>query len=597
MIVKMKKITLMIREAESEFALKKLGDAGVLHIQTKPQQQSGAISQLESALAETNTVISLLEQMKDNRTTPQPQPAPTAEQVLQLNQERLQKQTYLAELQKQLEWYETWGNISNDTLEKLKNSGIHVRFYIAPTQAFENEPPAQPYSVVSKNKQLTLFAVFFTNDSEKLPWTETTPPEKDAETLKLAISGCKKEISHLTTKLEQYAAALPHFRKQARQINVQLTFQRAKANMGNAEVVSYLQGFCPAEDTAQIQQLAKQNGWAYVIADPDEEDDVPTLIKLPKWLKIINPVFQFMGTLPGYREFDVSFWFLLFFSVFFAMLIGDAGYGVIFILATYWIRKKQPTAPAEPFVLMYVLSATTIVWGALTGTWFGYEPFSHLPILDQFVIQRINSYIEENQIFMMYLSFLIGVIQLTIAHLTVALSRLNSPTALAQFGWISVIWALFFLANNLVLGQPAPDFMMALLAFGAALILIFSNFQRNIVKGIFSTLTNLPLDLISAFSDVVSYIRLFAVGMATVIVAQSFNNMAISIGAGSVVGHFFAVMILLIGHGLNIVLGLMAVVVHGIRLNMLEFSGHLGMQWSGKPYTPFKITEEQTKTY
>ncbi|NQT06695.1 MAG: hypothetical protein HQ575_04045, partial [Candidatus Omnitrophica bacterium] len=102
------------------------------------------------------------------------------------------------------------------------------------------------------------------------------------------------------------------------------------------------------------------------------------------------------------------------------------------------------------------------------------------------------------------------------------------------------------------------------------------------------TLGNLPLSIISAFSDVVSYLRLFAVGYASVIVANSFNNMAMEAGFGSIASGLGAAFILFFGHALNIALGIIAVVVHGIRLNMLEFSGHLGMQWSGREYKPFK---------
>ena len=119
------------------------------------------------------------------------------------------------------------------------------------------------------------------------------------------------------------------------------------------------------------------------------------------------------------------------------------------------------------------------------------------------------------------------------------------------------------------------------------LVLLFQNFQKNIAMGVLKTVGNLPLDIIGSFSDVVSYVRLFAVGYATVVVASSFNAMAAPM-FGSAVGSFVGALVLFLGHGLNIVLGAMAVVVHGIRLNMLEFSSHLGQQWSGRPYKPFK---------
>jgi len=192
---------------------------------------------------------------------------------------------------------------------------------------------------------------------------------------------------------------------------------------------------------------------------------------------------------------------------------------------------------------------------------------------------------------MMYLCFLVGAIHLTIAHALIAARNVKSPVALSQLGWIGIIWGLFFVAGKLVLSKPFPDFGLLLLFAGMALVLLFANFQKNIAKGALVTLGDLPLSVIGSFSDVVSYLRLFAVGFATFIVASSFNSMAASAGAG-LIGGLIAAIILFLGHGLNIILALMAVVVHGIRLNMLEFSGHLNMQWSGKPYRPFKTSPE-----
>jgi len=113
-------------------------------------------------------------------------------------------------------------------------------------------------------------------------------------------------------------------------------------------------------------------------------------------------------------------------------------------------------------------------------------------------------------------------------------------------------------------------------------------FKKTLLKGIGISLANLPLEVISGFSDVVSYLRLFAVGYATVVVASSFNSMATGEGISSIVAGFGAAIILLLGHALNIILAMMSVLVHGVRLNMLEFSGHVGVQWSGKAYEPFK---------
>jgi V/A-type H+-transporting ATPase subunit I len=151
-----------------------------------------------------------------------------------------------------------------------------------------------------------------------------------------------------------------------------------------------------------------------------------------------------------------------------------------------------------------------------------------------------------------------------------------------------VVWGMLFVANNLVLGKPLPKLTLPLVITGIVLVLIFSNFQKNIFKGMQGIVFNLPFSVIGSFSDIVSYIRLFAVGFATVIVATNFNNIIIRSGVNSIFKGIFVAILLFMAHALNIVLCLMSVLVHGIRLNMLEFSGHIGVQWTGKPYQPFK---------
>jgi len=350
---------------------------------------------------------------------------------------------------------------------------------------------------------------------------------------------------------------------------------------------AYLRGFCPARAVEKIIVMARCHNIGYITENPKDSEEVPTHITNPRWLRIINPVFQFMNTLPGYEEYDISFYFLMFFSLFFAMLIGDAGYGIIFLVSTFLLRRKFKKVPGEPFFLLYVLSVSTIVWGAITGTWFGSRAISELPFFNALIVGKFSSFSADNQNFLIFVCFLIGAVQLTIAHLLRAVRVINSVKAGAEAGWIMILWGMFFAAGKFVLGNAFPSFGIWLFAGGISLVLFCSNTEKGIVKGALSTLANLPLSVISSFSDIVSYLRLFAVGYATVIVAESFNNMALAGGITGVVSAAAAVFILFFGHLLNIALGFMAVIVHGIRLNMLEFSGHLGMQWTGKKYEPF----------
>jgi V/A-type H+-transporting ATPase subunit I len=231
-------------------------------------------------------------------------------------------------------------------------------------------------------------------------------------------------------------------------------------------------------------------------------------------------------------------------------------------------------------VLFYILSSCAIIWGVLSATFFGQEwmPASVKPLIPGLRDERI----------VQSFCFLLGVSQLSIAHLWRFVLKFPSLAAWADMGWVCILWAAFFLAKFLVLGYTFPVFGKWLIVLGAGLVLFFSHPNRNPLKGVGQGLGALLLNLMNNFTDIVSYVRLFAVGLATVAVADAFNKMALSIGFNNIFTGIATAMILILGHGLNILLGPMSVLVHGVRLNVLEFCNHLDIKWSGFSYKPLK---------
>jgi V/A-type H+-transporting ATPase subunit I len=182
-------------------------------------------------------------------------------------------------------------------------------------------------------------------------------------------------------------------------------------------------------------------------------------------------------------------------------------------------------------------------------------------------------------------------VHLTIAHAWNAFRIINTWQVLAQIGWIGSTWTMFFTARSLVLGAPFPPVMQWVLAVSVVLIVLFMNPVQK-VKSEWFNYVILPLNIVSNFVDVVSYVRLFAVGSASFALASAFNRMAIDIGFGSFLSGLCASLILFVAHAGNIALSAMGVMVHGIRLNTLEFSGHIGVQWAGRKYSPFRKISE-----
>jgi V/A-type H+/Na+-transporting ATPase subunit I len=191
----------------------------------------------------------------------------------------------------------------------------------------------------------------------------------------------------------------------------------------------------------------------------------------------------------------------------------------------------------------------------------------------------------------MLICFTLAAIHLGLASILNFFQNLPGLKAFEHIGWFCLTVGMFPLVLNLVLGMNMPEFVIPLIISGFVLIVMFSRQEKgkNFFKGLLAGLGglfNTFLDGISSFSNIISYIRLFAVGMATVAIASSFNGIAAQMNQGpAIIG---AVIILLIGHGLNIIMALLSVVVHGIRLNVLEFSGQLGLEWTGYKYQPFK---------
>ncbi len=597
MIERMKKITLLVSERDRQGFVSRLRKAGAVHVKHVKRPSAHQITFVEDRIAKIEGLISRLlpysakaaagekDFVYDERNM-----LYTADRVAEASRELKECHDNIANLRRQAAWYDLWGAFDPADLPLLEEKGVNLRFYRLSKHHYKELGREIKHHVVRRDKGYVCLVTASFRDDEKLPFAETTPPPKSPEEITQDVEALGDIAKGIEEYLAEKAAGIEEIRECEKKLKKEHESLKVRFGMKEEGRFAYLQGFCPVNVLDKVTDMARAHGSGYVVEEPDDPAETPTHITNPGWVRIISPVFQFMNTLPGYNEFDISAVFLVFFSVFFAMLIGDAGYGTLFLAATFLARRKMPHLPAQPFYLMYLLSFCTLIWGIATGTWFGAEQIAQMPVLKNLVVQKINSFAGDNQNFIIFICFVIGVAHLTIAHIMRAARVINSIRALSQVGWIMILWGMFFAAGTLVIGRAFPPYAGWLLAGGIPLALFFSNPERGILKGALGTLAQLPLSVIGAFSDIVSYLRLFAVGYATVVVAQSFNDMALG-GAHGILGGLAAALILFFGHALNILLGFMAVIVHGIRLNMLEFSGHLDMQWSGRKYDPFRETE------
>lgn len=432
----------------------------------------------------------------------------------------------------------------------------------------------------------------------RLPERSLSQLEQDAADLKAEIAECDRILTESAAYLKSYA-------KQLLKMRNEVEYSSADASLNAESGIVWITGYIPQTETEKFVGAAKEHGWAWLIDDADENDAaVPTKVRYNKATALIKPLFDILGTVPGYREYDISFWFLAFFALFFAMIIGDAGYGALFLVGTVIlnVRMKKIT---NVTLLLYLLSAATVVWGALTGTWFGLEGAMKVPFLKALVIPGFANYPEyfdvtatQAQNNVMKFCFSIGVIQLALACVMNIRRKIcgRSLAWVADLGWLLAVCALYFMVLYLVIGETVNLAIVASVIGAGFLLVVFfggmspeKTFAQGLKAGLGNTFTTF-LNTISAFGNVMSYIRLFAVGMASLAIAQSFNDMASGFGGALVI---VGIVIMIIGHALNIVMGFLSVVVHGVRLNLLEFSGQLGMEWTGIAYDPFRELKKE----
>lgn len=584
MIVPMKKATLLVMSSAQRLAVKKLRKLGVVHVHPVQPPQSDDLDELKTKLARAEKALLVLDEEDTFGEVNDFSAEERIDEILLLSDQLTSLESQLEEAQKIREWFNVWGEVSLDSIQTVEEAGVTVRCYKLDKGALKTVPDNLNVQILREEQDAIYAVLFAQSDEEKLDFREEIMPRIQVSELDKSIQKLKVEIGATENSIINPLNQKPAIQEYMKKLQQDIEYHSVLAGAGSIEDIVYLQGFIPAETVPSLEKLAETEGWGTVLEDPDNPAEVPTLLKNSKIPRMIEPLFSFMGILPGYHEMDVSLIFLLFFSIFYAMIIGDAGYGLVFLGLTVFFRSKYRQAPAEPFLLFFVLSITTIIWGLLTGTWFGSRAIAEWPLLRNVVIEPMFSFNESKtaERFMMRFSFFLGLIQLIIAHFMAFLKKLPSLKAVAEWGWILICGGIFFVVDLLVLNNPVPGFATVLIIAGLSVVGIFTNFQKNPLKMLASftgAVLNSIQSVISSFSDIVSYIRLFAVGLAGVTVAASFNEMANGI---------FAPIVLVLGHGLNIVLGMMSVMVHGVRLNMLEFSSHLGQEWSGNPYKPFR---------
>lgn len=638
MIVPMKKVSFVVLEEERKEALKKLRKLGVVHLE-KLEGNSQELRDFRESYNKAELAYMIVSEIKVpkkklvvSESFDKDKVCGQILRVLELSDKKKQCNEKIIANTLELERFAGWGDLNLSDFDFLAEKGLFLSLYEIPTAAYVALPDTVETIVVNESKNLVRFLLIQRGEKGSLLKDVVRPAELPPEAyavpmissstkqLRDEIVACKSEIEAIEKELAELALHGDDFKKFSQVIGKDIEFENAYSGMGR-EVeteetkvfmpLAWLTGFVPTGDLQAVLDTAKAEQWAVVVSDPEEEDEVPTKLKNNKFISLIYPVTDFLGTVPGYREYDISGWFLLFFTIFFGMIFGDGGYGLLMVLVAIGadiltLAKKKKIPPA--YNLLLLLGFATLAWGTVTCTWFGVSPdklpawltgLSFEPISNAFSAQspENEALVKRNlQIF----CFMLALVQLSIAHLKGICRYIKSLKAFGELGSLLMLWGVFFVVLNMVVKvdtfwgiQTMGNVVFSLVGVGFALSFIFANYEGNLKDSILESLKNIVsvlLGVVNVFSDIVSYIRLWAVGLAGSAISATVNDMAGPILGGAVI--FLGILLLTFGHGLNMVLNVLSVIVHGVRLNTLEFSSHLGMSWSGFAYEPFKETVE-----
>jgi V/A-type H+-transporting ATPase subunit I len=572
----MKKIILITQSKDIDSTLESVRNLGLLHVEHENSPVGENISALKEKLSRVSKTVTFLPDIKNQLASDNKEDSLVEETAALLDE----KETLIEDLQileRDIEVWEEWGNFNPGIIEDLKNKDIYIRLCKANAQEMKNVPEGVALEKIFQKGNIFYCAAVSTKEIE-LPFETLALPEMGMEEMLFKAGQYEKRLNEIEKRFLEVAAYKNVLRNYENHLSSLIEFNEAVKGSGRFEKLSYIKGYLPADRTGVIEAAASEEKWGILISDPEETDIPPTLIKNPKWVEVIKPMFDIIKTIPGYKEVDISLHFLIFFSIFFGMLIGDAGYGLIYFSAALIAQKKFKALENKSiFFLTYILSSCAIIWGLMTGVFFGPHPW----------MKPMAPYFSDNANVQAF-CFLIGAVQMSIAHIWKILRKFPSLKVLSDVGWICILWSVYFLAKTLIIGFVFPDFMKWVFIAGSSLVILFTSPAKNVFAGIGAGLGDYLLKVVNSFADTVSYIRLFAVGLAGVAIANAFNQISAGIGYGSILSGSLSVFVLFAGHTLNLAMGILSILVHGVRLNVLEFSGHLDMEWSGVEYAPFK---------
>ena len=606
MITKMKKLTFLVYHKEYEEFLNSLRELGVVHIVEK-QQGAADNTELQENIRLFNRLaatLKLLQNQKHEKNAVIATEGGTATRGMQVLDEVDALQTEHGKLSQQLQSYakekevlEVWGNFEPTGIQKLKDAGYIIGFYSCSEGNYKEEWETEYNAMIVNRISSKVFFVTVTKagqevdldvEQAKLPAYSLSRLEALYDTTEQAIEGNEKKLVALSeTDIPSLKAALKELQSQIEFSKVVLSSEQTAGDK-----LMLIEGWAPAYSKVEIEAYLNDAHVYYEITDPMPGDNVPIRLNNKGFFAWFEPICK-LYMLPKYNELDLTPFFAPFFMVFFGLCLGDSGYGLfLFLGATaYRLLAKKVTPSMKSIIsLIQVLSASTFFCGLLTGTFFGANIYD----LDWPIVQRLKHAVLMDNNDMFRLSLILGVIQILFGMVLKAVNQtiqFGFKYAIATIGWIillvsTAVSALFASSELLSMGGTAYK---VVLCISGAMIFLFNTPGKNIFMNIGLGLWDSYNMVTGLLGDVLSYVRLFALGLSGGILAGVFNSLAVGMSPDNVIaGPIVMVLIFVIGHAINMFMNVLGAMVHPMRLTFVVFFKNSGYEGGGKEYKPFK---------
>ena len=617
MIHKMKKLTFLVTSKEYETFLEKLRELGVVHVDKR--QGSEIDANLQGVMQKRTEYQNLLKGMRLAAATyevSEVQPVNLSIEQVMSDYESLQERIrqlnmQLPAIEKDIESLEVWGDFDWNTVENLSANGWQMQFFNCPEKSFKEEWIEDcNATVISQQKGLCYFVtvnqelVELEADSVVLPQTRLKTLLRELETLNASINDANEQLCQFCVANTSVVESA--IEKLEDDINLMEVSQLGGERIAAGAVV-LMEGWIPVENDAAVQKMLDESGVYYEMRLAEKDDNAPIKLKNNKINRLFEMLTRMYG-MPDYGEFDPTPLLAPFYALFFGMCVGDAGYGLFIILLGLYLKKKVSKSMAGLLNLLITLGVATTIVGAIFNTFFGASITDlNLPewMRALIITGKWDGTAYDKT---MVIALLVGMFHICFAMTVKAIGasvRYGFKNALADWGWLLLVGGTVVVATLTYLGVFDMEILkIALIGIGgvsAIGIYLLNNIRRNVFANIGAGLWDTYNMVTGLMGDLLSYLRLYALGLAGGMLGGVFNDLGSQLRDSmgdifwGIPGWICFGLIFVFGHGLNIALSCLSGYVHSIRLTFVEYFKNSGYDGKGMEYKPFSFKKTRNK--